>query len=600
MNPQEFQPFNSFKESLNQTPEKPSPKETRLNFREIIHRAIKHFSVFERALFFGLFVIMSLSAGILLLRVNSIFTDEIPVAGGSIHEGVIGSARYINPVIAISDSDRDLTALIYSGLTRTLSNGEVIPDLASNFEMSEDGKTYTFTIRDDAVFQDGNKVTADDVEFTIQKIQDPALKSPKRANWVGVTIEKVSEKEIRFHLKQPYAPFIYNTTVGILPKHLWKDLSAEEFPFSLFNFEPIGSGPYKIDSITRTAAGLPQSYNLIPFKDFTLGNPYLQQIVISFYPNEDALFEAYGQGDIDSVHSVDSEHLKTLPMEESKIVTATLPRIFGVFFNQNHAPIFLDSAVRSALEKSTDRNNLVTEVLGGFGKPIRGPLPFEFEGTANNQDNSPSIDEAKAILEKAGWKYNETEHVLEKITKKGKTTERQVLAFSIATANAPELKKTAALLKESWEKLGARVDVEIFELGDLNQNIIRPRKYDALLFGEIIGRDMDLYAFWHSSQRNDPGLNVAMYANSKTDALLEEARSLVDNEKRIEKYRLFADELKKDTPAVFLYSPQFIYLLPNTIKHNELIELTIPSDRFAESYRWYVDTERVWKIFNKK
>lgn len=579
---------------------KPVTKESKLRFLDVLKRAIRHFSVFERAVFIGLFVIMTLTSLTLLSRVNNLFTSLVPVEGGELNEGVVGSARFINPVIAISDSDRDLTTLVYSGLMRIASDGTLIPDMAESYEITDEGKTYIFKLREDITFHDGEPLTTDDVEFTIQKVLDGAIKSPKRPNWVGVTIEKINTREIKFHLKQPYAPFINNTTIGILPKHLWKDLTAEEFPLSLFNFEPVGSGPFEVESITRTPAGIPNKYTLKPNRDFPIQSPHLKKLTISFFPNEQAIFDAYTSGVIESIHSVNPENLPKITNDESQVVTATLPRIFGVFFNQNQAPIFLDGAVRKALETSIDRVAIIENVLGGYGTPVSGPLPPEFSSESyQSKPEEVRMEEATRLLDQAGWKYNEEEHVREKTTKKGKTTERQVLAFSISTANAPELKKTANLLKETWEKLGVRVDIKVFEIGDLNQNVIRARKYDALLFGQIVGRDLDLYAFWHSSQRNDPGLNVSMYANSKADTILEEARIITDNNERIEKYKEFAEEISKDTPAVFLYSPQFIYVMPKKIKNATLTHITTPSERLSDAFEWYIDTERVWKIFTK-
>lgn len=577
------------------------PSEDKIRFFDVLKRAVRHFSVFEKTVFLVLFSIMTISSLILLGRVNNIFTVDVPIEGGSLSEGVLGSARFINPVIAISDSDRDLSTLIYSGLMRTASDGNLIPDMAEKYEILDEGKTYSFTLRENLKFHDGEPLTTDDVEFTIQKVLDGAIKSPKRANWVGVTIEKVSEREIRFHLKQAYAPFINNATLGILPKHLWKDLTPEEFPLSLFNFEPIGSGPYMVSKIERTSAGIPKKYILEANKNFPLGKPHLSLISVSFYPNENALHDAFTAGEIESVHSINPENLTKFTNDDSQVITATLPRIFGVFFNQNQAPIFLDKSVRKALDIMTDRERIVDSVFLGYGTSIKGPLPPEFISSKQGETKSEEerIAEATRILEEAGFKYNEEELVREKITKKGKETERQVLAFSISTANAPELKKTAQILKDDWEKIGVRVDIKFFEIGDLNQNVIRTRKYDALLFGQIVGRDLDLYAFWHSSQRNDPGLNVAMYANTKTDLLLEEARVTSNEEERLQKFEDFAKEIDNDTPAVFLYSPQFIYVLPKKIQNAKLSHITTPSERLSDTYEWYVDTEKVWKFLTK-
>ena len=172
-----------------------------------------------------------------------------------------------------------------------------------------------------------------------------------------------------------------------------------------------------------------------------------------------------------------------------------------------------------------------------------------------------------------------------------------VLSFSLATGDAPELRAIAEKLKKDWEKIGAKVEVNIFETGNLNQNIIRPRKYDALLFGEIVGRDHDLYPFWHSSQRNDPGLNIASYVNSKADKLLEEARATSDIAVRNAKYTQFEMEIKQDTPAVFLYSPSFLYVLPKTVENVSIGNLTTTGDRFLTVNTWYIEKNNVWKLF---
>ena len=205
------------------------------------------------------------------------------------------------------------------------------------------------------------------------------------------------------------------------------------------------------------------------------------------------------------------------------------------------------------------------------------------------------LEKAKTILKKAGWTTN-SDGVLEKKKSKKETVR---LEFSLSTSNLPDLVQTAQLLKENWEQLGARVNVKVYEIGDLEENVIRPRKYDCLLFGEIMGRDPDPFAFWHSSQRNDPGLNIALYANKTADKLMEEARSLGDTSQKEEKYRRLQEEIIKDNAAIFLYSPNFIYLLPDQLKGVNAASIITPPERFSDVYNWYLRTERVWKIFSR-
>lgn len=567
-----------------------------------IARAIRAFSLTERIIFFFFASLLTLSTFLLVLKVNDHFIVEVPRSGGTLDEGIIGTPRFVNPLLAISDSDRDITELVYSGLLRATPEGELIADLAESYSVSPDGLVYTFKLKPNAYFHDGEKVTADDVLFTIQKAQDPNLKSPKRANWDGVTAEKVSEDEIRFTLKQPYAPFIVNTTLGILPQHIWKNVTNDEFAFSNFNIEPIGSGPYKIKNIQRNSSGIPGYYELTPFKKFVLGTPYISSLVIHFYPNEKSLTNALNDGSIQSIHGIDPEKAKELLSEGKPILRLPLSRIFGVFFNQNQASVLAHREVRLALDAAVDKQGIINEVLFGFGTELNGPLPSGLPHYAESnltgdvqEDPATKIARATKILTDAGWEKN-SEGIMQKKT--GKTTE--TLTFTLSTSNTKELKQTAEKIKSSWEQIGARVDVEVFESTDLNQNIIRTRKYDALLFGEVIGKDLDLYAFWHSSQRNDPGLNVAMYTNSKVDSILEQVRKVTDEKEQIEKYKQFIAEINKDMPAVFLYTPDMLYLVPKNLHGLEIGQVRSASDRFTDIYKWYIETDKVWKIFSPK
>ncbi|MBT3282667.1 peptide ABC transporter substrate-binding protein [bacterium] len=566
--------------------------------RESIQQNIKTFSPSEKLLFFVLIFIFIGSVILILSNINKSFLTEVPTNGGSLKEGVVGSPRFINPLLANSDTDRDLTALVYSGLMKATPSGELIEDLAKSFTVSEDGFSYDFIIKDSASFHDGVDVTADDVIFTVQKAQDVSLKSPKRASWDGVTIEKIDDKHIRFILKQPYAPFLENTTLGILPKHIWIKAGTEQFSFSTFNNEPIGSGPYKIKKIKYNSGGTPEFYELESFSKYTLGEPFISDMRIVFYPSETALIEGYKDGEVGGINSISPNKLSEFEKAGVRIERSPLPRIFAVFFNQNQASVFANMEVRKALNIALDKDRIVQEILGGYGTNIDGPIPPGVLALPNQ--NSKEIlnkeerkAKATAMLENNGWKLNEEDRVWEKKTKKSESQ----LRFSLSTSDTPELKAVAEIIAAEWRDLGVVIDLKIFESGDLNQNVIRPRKYDALLFGEIVSRELDLFAFWHSSQRNDPGLNIALYANITADRLLEDARAATDRNVMIEKYKEFEREVDTDVPAVFVYSPDFIYITPKNVKALELGAVTTPAERFLNIHEWYIETDKVWDFF---
>ncbi len=570
-------------------------KEFKIPKKEEARKALASFSKKEFYIFFSLFLVLSVSTIAILLRINTLFTMQVPAPGGTITEGIIGIPRFINPVLAVSDADKDMTALIYSGLMKKDGAGNIIPDLAASYEVSKDNLTYTFTLKENIFFHDKEPVTADDVVYTITQIKDASIKSPKKVSWEGVTVEKIDDKTVQFVLKTPYAPFIENATVGILPSHLWKNVPVEQFSFTDFNTEAIGSGPYKISATAKSSSGVPESYELEPAKRF-MSESYLKNLVIRFYSNEKELVDAIQSGAVDDINSISPESASMLAAQGYRVETSVLPRVFGLFFNQSQAPLFVDKNVVAALEMAVNKKRVIDEVLRGYGVAIDSPVPAHFLGNETSDDEASigSVEDARALLAKNGWKAG-TDGVLEKTANK-KTTR---LAFSISTGDTPELKRAAELLKEDFEKLGAAVELKIFDIGNLNQSIIRPRKYDALFFGQVISHESDLFAFWHSSQRNDPGLNIAMYTSARADALLESSLVTLAKEDRVAIYQKFQTEVQKDEPALFIYSPKFIYVVSDALTGLDLSNVTAPSDRLANVADWYVETENIWKIFKK-
>lgn len=561
---------------------------------------LRSFSASGRALFLFFAGMLVISSGGLLYLLNAHFLVAVPAYGGSFTEGIIGTPRFINPILDISDADRDLTQLVYSGLLRADPKGDYINDLADSYTISPDGRTYTFLLKKNATFHDGSPVTADDVVFTVAKTQDPELKSPQRANWSGVSVQKVDQYTVQFTLKSPYAPFIENLTLGILPKHLWQDITDDEFPFSELNTAPVGSGPFKVTGASRTSSGIPSSYALSAFSHYAPGRPFLNTINFRFYQSEAELAQALKSGDIEAAAGISPATLASMPQLPE--THSPLNRVFAVFFNQNQSSVLRNNEVRQALSDSIDRNDLVKKILGGFGTPLTGPIPPSMlpETTsiaaAAPLSTDDRIQAARQALLRSGWSAGPDGH-LQKIVGSGKKAQTTTLAFSLATGNVPELRAAAEYLRQTWEKVGAKVDVQIYSQGDLSQNVIRPRKYDALLFGEVIGRELDLFAFWSSSQRVDPGLNVALYTNSTADSILQKLRETSDDSARQKLYTQFNGELQKDNPAVFLYAPDFVYSMPKDIHGLTLGLIETPSDRFLSVSSWHRETDRVWPLF---
>ncbi|MCC7160145.1 hypothetical protein IT399_00230 [Candidatus Nomurabacteria bacterium] len=569
--------------------------------KEEINLVFKTFSKREWIVFVILLFLLLVSTIAILETLNKSLMVKIPFRGGSVSIGIIGTPRFVNPILATTGADLDMTALVYSGLMRKNEDATITPDLAKSYEMSKDGLIYKFVLKDNIYFQDGKKVTTDDIIFTINKTKDSVIKSPHKVDWEGVTVTKIDDKTIEFSLKKPYPLFLENATLGILPEHIWANSPIE---LNTANINPIGSGPYMVKNIMKETSGIVISYELEPFKKFVLGEPYISTMNLNFYQNEDELIKALEAKEVDEISAITPLNADILKERNYEIGSSVLPRVFGLFFNQNQNQIFTNKVVKKAIDQAIDKDKIIREVLFGYGVAIDNPIPpnmisYQKLEVGNNTPREEVLKNAMNNLTKDGWTKGEDGFLVKITTDKKKKKTITPLEFSISTGNAWELTKTADLIKQDLEKIGIRVDVKTFEVGNLNQSVIRPRKYDALLFGQIINHESDLFAFWHSSQRKDPGLNVAMYTNPKVDKILEDAFVTIDEQARIKKYAQFEDEIKKDMPAVFLYSPNFIYVAPNKIKGLSINHIISPEDRFANVYSWYTETENVWKIFVK-
>lgn len=511
----------------------------------------------------------------MIFEINKNFSVETPAFGGTLTEGIIGNPRFINPILSQTDADRNTSTLVYTGLMRYDQEGKLRPALLQSYEISEDGLEYVIKLKEDLEWSNGKNLTSDDVVFTVQLAKNPLVQSPRRANWEGVEVSAVDEQTVHFKLQKPYYPFLDNLTLGILPKYLWEQVPASQISFSKLNTEPIGAGPYKIESIEHDSLGSIVSMELSANKNFALGKPNIKNVILKFYKNEEEAVKNLKNGSIDSLGGLSSKYVKDV-VNKKNILSIDLQRIIGIFFNHGKHKTLSSAEVRDALDMAIDKKKLLEEVLGNYGKIISGPLPPNITGDIAKDNFDP--ESAKAIIEKRA---------------KG-------LSLTITTAETPELLEIANFIKKMWENAGVITEIQSFALTDLEQLVIGPRRYDAFLYGEeVVGQNPDPFAFWHSSQRTHPGYNIALYANSNVDKLLENVRITQEEEKRAEIYKKIQKDIAKDIPAVFLFSPSYIYATPKNLKGINIKTVGTGSERFSTIHEWYLKKQYVWKVFAK-
>ncbi|NUM25570.1 MAG: hypothetical protein HUU49_02990 [Candidatus Buchananbacteria bacterium] len=602
------------------------------NFRQLKHLP-KILKPKERATFTGLVALVIVSV---IFIVTTFYLRNFlptPTVGGEYVEGLIGAPQYINPILSqTNDVDSDIARLIFSGLLKYDSELQLVPDLAASWEASEDQKTYTFTLKQGIKWHDGQTLDADDVIFTFQSIQDPDFKSPLLISFRGVTIQKIDDLTVKFTLPEVFPAFLEVLTFGILPEHIWGTIPAINANLTEYNLKPVGSGPWKFKSLAKDRLGNIKSYVLVPNPDYYGPQPYIEKLTFNFYPDFQTAVVALKNNSAEGISFLPKEFKSQLAGEKSlNFNSFYLPQYTAVFFNQKENEALKEKSVRQALAYGIDKSKILSEALGLEGEIIDGPiLPIPIE---QNSDKKINFDVAKAnqLLEDAGWKQITPQQYQEYLAKKtaatnqdtatttapeiltpttttedaqAKTeteTEEQgfyrqkgenILTITLTTVNQPENSKAAELIKEFWEAIGVKVNLVIVEGSKIRREVIKTRNYEALLFGIIVGSNPDPYPFWHSSQIQDPGLNLALFANREVDKLLEEAKITENAEEQVQKYQRFQEILATELPAIFLHTPTYSYVVDKKIKGINIGRVIIPADRFNNIQDWYIKTER--------
>jgi peptide/nickel transport system substrate-binding protein len=394
---------------------------------------------------------------------------------------------------------------------------------------------------------------------------------------------------LKFDLSNPYSGFLDNLTVGILPKHIWGNIAPEKFSLADYNLKPIGSGPYQFFDMQKDSNGNILSYNLKAFEGYFEGRPYISRVIFNFYPDESSMIAAYNKKEVKGIETIVPEDIEKIKNKKStQIKELSYPRYFSVFFNKNKSVPLANEKVREAISYATDRQEIISEILKGKGVELTSTfLPSMEYFNGDLEKRQFDLERSRKILEDAEWKLKEGESVREKNGTK--------LEFKIVTADWQDLVETAEILSRQWKEIGVEAKVEILSVSDLQQNYIRTREYDALLFGQVMSFNPDLYPFWHSSQKQDPGFNLSLFNNEKADEILKSVREEKDRGRIIEKYKELQEIINKEIPAIFLYSPYYNYPVSDEIKGIEIKNINSPYWRFSDIEKWYIKTSRVKK-----
>lgn len=522
----------------------------------------------------------------------------VPTQGGDYTEGVIGGPKYINPLLSqTADVDKDLSALIFSGLLKYDSNQKITPDLAEKYEISQDQKNYTFYLKDKLLWQDEEKLNADDIIFTVQDIKNRDFKSPLWSSFNAVEVEKLDDKTIKFKLTEPYSPFLSLLSVGILPRHMWEDIEPATAGLADYNLtSPIGSGPFKAKSFVKDKSGKIKSYTLERNENYYGQKPYLDKITFAFFDSKEDAFLALKNKTIEGLSFLTFEQKEELAKKESlNFYTLKIPQYTALFINQKN-DLLKNKNFRQALAYSLDKEKIVSQNLAGNAELIKGPILPGFVGYKEDlkiYEYDPA--KAKKAIESLGWQKLKPE---DKFYKKKVDKEETELKLTLTIINKELNQRLAQAIKNYWEDVGVKIEIKPIESAEAQEKIFHAHDYEILLYGENLGLDADLYPFWHSSQIAGSGFNLSQLANKEADKILEEARATTDLKARHDKYVYFQNILTEEIPAVFLYRPVYYYAVDKKIKGLNLDNIYIANspDRFNGIENWYIKTEKKLKL----
>jgi peptide/nickel transport system substrate-binding protein len=519
-----------------------------------------------------------------------------PVSGGVHTEALIGTPVRLNPILdSYNQVDRDVDRLIYSSLIKFDSRGDPEPDLAKEWAVSADGKTYTVALREDATWHDGQPVTSADVIYTFSKFQDDNYPGPSDLHdfWKQIKIVKLDDYTVQFQLPETFAPFLDYLSVGLLPDHLLRGVEVTDLIDHPFNLHPVGTGPFVFDRFL-TDNGKITGVTLNANQSYYGKAPYLSRMEFRYFSSDADAYTALQAGDVEAVSEVSPSTLpQVLAQTDLNVHTARLPQTQLIYLNlkDDQRSFFQDKSVRQALMLAINRQSIVDRVLKGEGVVATGPILPGSWAFATELQPIP-FDQAKAasLLDEAGWQLPAgatpgSDGYL-------RSKDDGDLTFTLEHADTPQATQIAKLVQGYWADIGVQVKLNPVAADAILKSLTE-RKYEAALAEINLSRypDPDPYPFWHDSQA-ESGQNYSGFVDRNIGIWLEQARTTTDRARRAQLYQSFQHRFQDQVPALLLFHPVYTYAISAEVRGVSMGPILDPSDRFANVVDWYVLARR--------
>ena len=527
------------------------------------------------------------ATGLQYLWYQNNYRTTANATNGTYAEAVLGPVDTLNPIFAKSSAEETAGELLFSRLVTYDKSGKLNYDLADSMAMSADGKTYTYTIRPDARWDDGLYVRARDVVFTVNLLKNPATRSTI-TGWDNIVAKEIDSRTVAFELPAVYAAFPHALRyLPVLPEHVLRDVAPASLREDSFSSKPVGSGPFTLRLLQEVdAANGRKIIHLAKSESYFKGTPKLDRIQLHVYKDVDSVKRALATSEVNAATDLTVTDSNSISTERYNVEHR--PVNSGVYALMNTtSPVLQDKKVRQALQAGTNtkevRNNLSPDLPELY-------LPFIDSQITGSTPVKPVYDFNKAnqLLNEAGWVVQGSVRM----------KDGQPLTLNVVTTKNNDFEKALEILAKQWRALGVTVTTNIVDPSDPSQNVVQdvlqPRQYDVLLYQLTIGGDPDVYAYWHSSQAAS-GLNFSNYKSSISDDALASARSRVETDLRNAKYITFANQWLADAPAIGLYQATMQAI--NTKSVHALspdFVLVSSADRFNDVRFWSVGDRMVF------
>ena len=530
---------------------------------------------------------------VLLLSQQPVVSTNVtqPATGGIYTEGVAGSLGRLNPLLDWNNpADRDADRLIFSGLVKFDSHGLPQADLAESWGMSSDGTIYNFSIRSNAVWHDGTPVTSDDVIFTIDMIKSGSLfPQDVKDLWGKINVKRLNDKNIKFTLPEPFAPFLDYATFGILPKHLLQSTPPGQLANAPFNINPVGTGPFKFDHLL-VDSGRITGVVLTANDRYYDRKPYIQQVVFRYYPNSRSAYEAFQEGEVLGVSELTPDVLpQALSDPNLSVYTSQLPQLSIILLNLNNSEVaYLQNAnVRKALMLGLNRDYIVGHFLQGEAVIADSPiLPGSWAHYDGVEHINYDPEAAVSMLKDEGYVIPASGGVT-------RAKDNVALNFTLVHPDDALHTQIAQAIQQQWAQIGVQVNLQAVPYAQMIPTYLAPRTYQAALVDLNTSRtpDPDPYPFWHQSEASG-GQNYSQWDNRAASEYLEQARTESDFTVRTRLYRNFQVVFQKELPSLPLYYPVYNYGVDSQVRGVQVSSLYDTSDRLAFIDNWYLVTRR--------